>query len=828
MAENVGGGGGGRGESAGDKAREEFFSEAQEIVDGLSRDLLALDDVCRRGGSDAELVNDVFRAVHTLKGLSGLFGAAMMSGLSHELENLLDDLRLGRIELTSQVLDLLFQSVELYGRILAAAKGDAPEPAQEVKALLASLGQVAQQKGGGGGSVVAQYELDPGLLGVLTEYEEHRLRTNLQAGLSLYRMRVQFQLATIDSALDDLKAKTRPHGEIITFLPTGEGGDAESVELEILVASRASLGVLRPAVAGPNITVEEVRRRDGSPNPAASIPPPPLDPGAPGPPGTQGGQGTFGDPYRMSMGPPTTSAGDALLDEINAAGGSTRTSAPPPAPSFPPNQGQTGQYGQPGTYPPGGIPGAPLPVIPGAGFAGGTTSGGSSGSAGSRELTLRSVTQTVRVDIRKLDHLMNIVGELAIVRGVVARLSERVRLDPDLKEIAPDLHRLHRSFDRHLAQMQNGILEVRMVPLGQVFDKLARIVRQISREHDKQVNLVITGAETEIDKLIVEELSDPLMHMIRNAIDHGIEDKDERMRVGKPPVGTIALNAFQKGNHVVLEIEDDGKGMDPAVIVAAALRRGLVSESEAREMSSKEVLSLVFQPGFTTRDDVTALSGRGVGMDIVKTNISKLGGVVDISSEVGIGTKMTITLPITLAIISVLMLEVAGRTFCMPLASVEEAIVFDDSMIKTFEGREVMTQRGATLPIVRLAKLFQLEGWRPGVWINESAPTPKPPEVRPGRKAKSYCIVAAVADRRVGFIVDKLVGQQDIVIKALGKSLRKARGLAGATDLGDQRVGLVLDAAALINEVLASSPEGRLAGQLEGPRSPKAVAGGPS
>jgi len=801
MAENTGGGG--RGESAGDKAREEFFSEAQEIVDGLSRDLLALDDVCRRGGSDAELVNDVFRAVHTLKGLSGLFGAAMMSGLSHELENLLDDLRLGRIELTAQVLDLLFQSVELYGRILAAAKGDAPEPAPEVKALLAALGQVAQQKGGGGGSVVAQYELDPGLLGVLTEYEEHRLRTNLQAGLSLYRMRVQFQLATIDSALDDLKSKTRPHGEIITFLPTGEGGDSESVELEILVASRENLGVLKGAVAGPNISVEEVRRRDGGPNPAASIPPPPFEDAA---------RRDASDPYSVSISPPTTSGGDALLDEINAAsGGASRTSAPPPAPSFPPGPGAA----QPGTFPPMGLPGMPLPGM------GANANANANVSGNQRELTLRSVTQTVRVDIRKLDHLMNIVGELAIVRGVVARLSERVRLDPDLKEIAPDLHRLHRSFDRHLAQMQNGILEVRMVPLGQVFDKLARIVRQISREHDKQVNLVITGAETEIDKLIVEELSDPLMHMIRNAIDHGIEDKDERMRVGKPPVGTIALNAFQKGNHVVLEIEDDGKGMDPAVIIAAAIRKGLVSESEAREMSHKEILTLVFQPGFTTRDDVTSLSGRGVGMDIVKTNISKLGGVVDITSDIGIGTKMTITLPITLAIISVLMLEVAGRTFCMPLASVEEAIVFDDAMIKTFEGREVMTQRGATLPIVRLAKLFHLEGWRPGVWINEAAATPKPPEVRPGRKAKSYCIVASVADRRVGFIVDRLVGQQDIVIKALGRSLKKARGLAGATELGDQRVGLVLDAAALINEVLASSPEGRIAGALEGPRSPK-------
>ena len=770
MAEHGSGGSGGSRDSASDKAREEFFSEAQEIVDGLSRDLLALDEVSRRGGSDAELVNDVFRAVHTLKGLSGLFGAAMMSGLSHELENLLDDLRLGRIELTPQVLDLLFQSVELYGRILTAAKGDSTEPAADVKILLSALGQVAQQKGGGGGSVVAQYELDPGLLSVLTEYEEHRLRTNLQAGLSLYRMRVNFQLSTIDSALDDLKGKTRPHGEIITFLPTGEGGDAESVELEILVASREGLSVLGSAVAGPNLTIEEVRRRDAPPLARESIRPPVLD---------------SVEPFVIpSFGPPTTSPN--LFDLGEAAKG-TRTSRPPPAGSLPPP-----------------MPSVPPP--PNLAAPSGPSLGGAQARQDQREMTtLRSVTQTVRVDIRKLDHLMNIVGELAIVRSAVSRLTERVRADGELRALATALTRVHRSFDRHLAQMQNGILEVRMVPLGQVFDKLARIVRQISREHDKQVNLVVTGSETEIDKLIVEELSDPLMHMMRNAIDHGIEDRDERMRVAKPSVGTIALNAFQKGNHVVIEVEDDGKGMDPQVILGAALRRGLITEAEAREMSKKDVFSLVFQPGFTTRDDVTISSGRGVGMDIVQTNIAKLGGVVDITSDVGIGTKMTITLPITLAIISVLIVEVAGRTYCMPLANVEEAIVFDESMVRTFEGREVMTQRGQTLPLARLAKLFQLEGVRPGVYFNEDAKTPVPPPVKPTRP-KSYVVIATVADRRVGFVVDRLVGQQDIVIKALGKLLKRVRGFAGATQLGDQRVGLVLDAAALIAEVLASAP----------------------
>jgi two-component system chemotaxis sensor kinase CheA len=797
MAEHSGGG---PRDSAGDKAREEFFSEAQEIVDGLSRDLLSLDEVCRRGSSDAELVNDVFRAVHTLKGLSGLFGAAMMSGLSHELENLLDDLRLGRIELTSQVLDLLFQSVELYGRILTAAKGDGPEPAAEVKLLLAALGQVAQQKGGGGGTIVAQYELDPGLLGVLTEYEEHRLRTNLQAGLMLYRMRVQFQLATIDSALDELKGKTRPHGEIITFLPTGEGGDAESVELEILVASREGLSVLGAAVVGPNVTIEEVRRRESATQPKESMRPP-RPTGSDLPPSITSFvpalTGTFTEPTEP--------------DEYSEGARTSRPPAPAGNSVPPPPAGALAPPLAPSVHPPPMGANAQQAAAPNA----------ASARDAQRELTLRSVTQTVRVDIRKLDHLMNIVGELAIVRSAVSRLTERVRLDGELRELATSLTRLHRSFDRHLAQMQNGILEVRMVPLGQVFDKLARIVRQISREHDRQVNLVVTGAETEIDKLIVEELSDPLMHMMRNAIDHGIEDKDERMRVGKPPVGTIALNAFQKGNHVVIEVEDDGKGMDTSLILAAALRRGLVTEAEAREMSAKDVLALVFLPGFTTKEEATSLSGRGVGMDIVKTNIAKLGGVVEPSTYVGIGTKMTITLPITLAIISVLIVEVAGRTYCIPLASVEEAIVFDESMVRTFEGREVMTQRGQTLPIARLAKVFQLDDVRAGVWFNEDAKTPRPPEVQ-ARRPKSYVVIASVADKRVGFVVDRLVGQQDIVIKALGRSLKKVNGFAGATELGDQRVGLVVDAAALIAEVLASPPSdsrGRPAEPISRPRA---------
>jgi two-component system chemotaxis sensor kinase CheA len=287
------------------------------------------------------------------------------------------------------------------------------------------------------------------------------------------------------------------------------------------------------------------------------------------------------------------------------------------------------------------------------------------------------------------------------------------------------------------------------------------------------------------------------MHMIRNAIDHGIERREDRLRVGKPPVGTIALNAFQKGNHVVIELEDDGAGMNPQAIVAAAIRRGMLTPEEACELSPREAFGLVFMPGFTTKAVATDLSGRGVGLDVVKTNIAKLGGVVDIASEVGIGTKMTITLPITLAIINVLLVDLCGRLFGVPLASVEEAIALDESQVRAVESREVLTVRGASLPICRLERLFAMR--RPS-----SAPGSQGDAKSRGRRGgRAFVVIARVADRRLGLVVDELVGQQDIVIKPLGKSLRTVRGFAGATELGDQRVALILDVAALIEEVLA-------------------------
>ena len=636
----------------------------------------------------------------------------------------------------SDLIKLTNKTTYWYGRLLAAEKGEFAEPSQEVEELLLALGQVSPRRTSNGAGAVAQYDLDPGLFGVLTEYEEHRLRTTIKQGLRLFRIRVRFSLATIDSALDELKASARPHGEIITYLPTGTGAgaDAETIELEILMASAAPIERLRDAIQAPNVTIEEVARRTGSGRPSLMAVRSPED------------AASF-----VPKAPKFSAETGGVVDVLLSVAESPAMSVASPA-----------------------------------GGAGGRSSqrAGAQGSAAG-EMSLRSISQTVRVDIRKLDRLMTIVGELAIVRTAMSRLAERARgREGAPREVAIELQRLTRALERHLAQMQGGILEVRMVPLGQAFDKLARIVRQISRELGKEVSLVVTGAETEIDKLIVEELSDPLMHMIRNAIDHGIESRQERLNVGKSPVGTIALNAFQKGNLVVIELEDDGSGMDAKALLTTAVRRGMLTPEEARELTSREVFGLVFMPGFTTKEVATDLSGRGVGLDVVKTNIAKLGGVVDIASDVGIGTKMTITLPITLAIINVLLVDLCGRLFGVPLANVEEAIALEESQVRSVEGREVLTVRGASLPICRLERLFEVR--------RESH-----------RSRRAFVVIAKVADRRLGLVVDDLVGQQDIVIKPLGKSLRAVRGFAGATELGDQRVALILDVAALIEEVLA-------------------------
>jgi two-component system chemotaxis sensor kinase CheA len=710
-------------ESPTDKALQEFLSEAQEIVEAFNRDLLMLDEQRAQGQFDPEVINDAFRAVHSLKGLSGLFGVTRMTNLSHNLENLLDSLRLGRVELQPATLDLLFEAVGLFHKIVGeTASGGIGEEANLVEDLIARLDRVALKKETPTeASPWGGWELDASLLSVLTEYEEHRLRENIKSGRALYRIHAAFDLMTIDKGLDDLKSRLKPIGEVITYLPSAEAANDQQIELDVILGAQAELDEVVRALAGTSTSAALMPKK--------------------------------ATPATTAKSERAERADRAERDERHDETAAPRASA------------DTSDSGR-----------AVADVDKVRRL-----------DRDDDELTLKSVSQTVRVDIRKLDHLMNIVGELGIGRAGLTQILDRVKLDRTQTKLARDLHHELRALSRKLDELQAGILEVRMVPLGQIFDKLSRVVRKISRDAGKEIRLGISGADTELDKLIVEELSDPLMHVMRNCIDHGIEKPADRVRVGKPEIGTISIRAEQRGNHVVIQIEDDGAGIDERKLVRRAIERGLIDENAAREFGRREVFNLMFLPGLSTKDTADELSGRGVGMDVVKTNIARLSGIIDVESEWGVGTRLTITLPITLAIIQALIIRAAGRTFAVPLNSVLESLRVTQKDVRLIERREVMSLRGQTLPLARLERMFRLER-----------------ENLEGVPPKQFVVVVGLAQHRIGLLVDELLGQEDIVIKSLGRALSKVNGVAGATELGGKKTVLVLDVAQIVEEAVGA------------------------
>jgi two-component system chemotaxis sensor kinase CheA len=394
--------------------------------------------------------------------------------------------------------------------------------------------------------------------------------------------------------------------------------------------------------------------------------------------------------------------------------------------------------------------------------------------------SLKSISDTVRVDIRKLDELMNLVGELVIQRGAIGEIAAGLLADPATARVGRELAKIHKTLERRLADLQAGVLEVRMVPLRQVFEKLSRVVRRLRRDEGKDVRLEIRGGDTELDKLIVEQLADPLMHVVRNAFDHAIEPAAERSAAGKPAEGLIRLEALQRGNHVVIEVRDDGRGIDPAAVLQRAVSLGLVDREDAPSLTRKQVLDLVFAPGLSTSEAVTETSGRGVGMDVVRENVTALGGLVHVDSEIGRGTTVSFTLPITLAIIQAVLVGVGDQRFAIPLTSVLETLLVDPATIERSEGREFLNLRGEPLALRRLHAEFGL------------APPPL--------GARQAVVVVGLGDTRVGVLVDRLEGQQDAVIKPIQGPVRNVRGIAGATELGQQGTVLVLDVAALVED----------------------------
>jgi len=393
--------------------------------------------------------------------------------------------------------------------------------------------------------------------------------------------------------------------------------------------------------------------------------------------------------------------------------------------------------------------------------------------------TPATVEQTIRVDVKRLDHLMNLIGELVLAKNRLIKINDDVEERYEGEEFLEELNQVVSIVSIVTTDLQIAVMKTRMLPVGKVFNKFPRMIRDLSRELHKEIDLEISGEDTELDKSIVEEIGDPLVHIIRNSCDHGIETPEIRTANGKPSKGTIDLKAYNEGNQIVIQIDDDGKGLDANMLKAKSLENGIITEKESDSMGEKEAFSLIFKPGFSTAAAVTSVSGRGVGMDVVKTNIEKLNGMIDIESTLGSGTSIKLKIPLTLAIIQALLVGVQEEYYAIPLASVLETVRISKDEIYSVEGRSVMRLREEVLSLVHIGDIFEVER------ILDAS-------------EHAYVVVLGLGTSKLGLIVDTLVGQEEIVIKSLGDYLKGIEGIAGATIRGDGGVTLIVDVVALM------------------------------
>jgi two-component system chemotaxis sensor kinase CheA len=658
-----------------ERAREEFASEAEELLEALSSGIVELES--QGENVRPELVNKIFREVHSLKGLAGMLGFTDISELSHNLEDMLDRLRMGKIPINRQLIDVLFDAVDTLNRLVIAIHNPQMEELVDLQGLSTRVHQVISlEHAEKPDALLDSIELDEQTRRSLTEYEEHRLRENIRKTRHIFSIELSFDFATFDEKLRAATGALSDSGEVISTLPAIDpSGAGNGIAFRLLYGTDLDAAAVQQKL--PEASISSIRRDAGTPAQAA----------------------------------------------------------------------------------------AEIPE---------------------EDLSLRSVSRTVRVDIGKLDSVMNIVGELIVQKTQLETLA-RGTTGQSERVSAHELTKIGRNLDRKLNDLQRSVIEIRMVPVGQIYTKLARTVRKIARELGKEIELTLRGEETELDKMMVEELSDPLMHIIRNAIDHGIEPAEERVRLGKPPVGRVTLDAYQTGNSVVIDIRDDGRGIDAEAVRRVAVARGLLGPHES--IDPQRAVEILFMPGFTTAAAVSEISGRGVGLDVVKRNLQELKGNIEVHSAPGEGSTFRISLPITLAIIQALVVRAGDDAYAIPLTSVEESLRIHPSEILSVEGREVFNLRESAIPLLRLSDAFGIGS--------------------PGRE-KLFIVVTRAGERQIGLVVDALVRQQEIVIKSIGERLKAIPGIAGATEVGENEIILVIDVGSLI-ETFGDAARGKRA-----------------
>jgi len=655
-----------------------FVDESRETLQSLNDNLLKLES----SPEDMETVNEVFRLLHTLKGMAGTMGFENMMKLCHKMENVLDNVRGGNVKLTESLMDKLFTGVDIVERMvnnIVESGNDVLEDI-DVDSIVRSFDEIqgTETETESEKTEEKKEEKPEKMEGIPIEVEEpvrNVVEKAIGEGFNSYYIKVTLKEGTqLKSARMYLVFHKIEEmgGEIVKTVPPVEDIEEEKFDLDvdmIVIIKKDKEDLVRAITSISDI--DRVIIKDFLPKT-----------------------------------PSVKEKPEEVKEEVKIEEKTVE-----------------------------------------------------------ERKTKKKLTQTVRVDIDKLDTLMNLMGELVIARSRIVDTLKKY----NIKEVDESLAQL----SRITLDLQNIVMKVRMVPIAFVFNRFPRMVRDLSKKMGKEVNFIIKGEETELDRTFVEEIGEPILHLLRNAIDHGIESKEERIAKGKPPIGTIVLSARHEGNNVVIEVQDDGRGMDRDKIVKRAIEMGLIDELKASTLPDERVFEFLFTPGFSTKEDVSEVSGRGVGMDVVKNVVESLNGSVSIESQKDVGTKVTIRLPLTLAIIQALLVKVNNYVYAIPIANIDSTLMVSKDDIQTVQDKEVIVIRGEVIPIYKLWEVLEIPHETEGGAMNT--------------------VIIRIGNRKYGLVVDKLLGQEDIVIKSLGKIFSDVKEFSGAAILGDGSIALILD-----------------------------------
>lgn len=683
---------------------EIFIDETKEHLESLNTQVLELE----KDPHNSETINEIFRAAHSLKGMAGTMGYKRMQRLTHDMENAFSEVRSGKLEVSADMIDIVFQCLDALEEYLTCITETADEGTNDNEALIARIDAVVNGKSGKPAETVAVQEVKTGEKKpdsekdyhsvVLKDFEMHAACQAVRKGLHFYGITIQIEETCIlKSARAFLVFKNvEPFGEVIRSEPGVQDIEDEKFDwsFSIFVVSKEPLDRILDAIRN----VSEIRS-------------------------VVGGELDVPDSEGQEKKEESAAAVEEKTQEAKEAASK-----------------QTSQKASPAAQASGGKP---------------------------------VVNRSVRVDLDKLDVLMNLVSELITAKNGIVSVS-----DSEKSGATQAIREQVEYLESITTNLHESVMKVRMMPIESVVSRFPRMIRDLSKKLGKKMELYMSGEDTELDRTVIDEIGDPLMHILRNAADHGLESEEVRVERGKPAVGSIFLDAYQDGNNVVIEVRDDGNGIDVERVREKAIEKGTITKEQAANMEDKEIIDLLFRPSFSTAEKISDVSGRGVGLDVVKTKIEGLGGDIEVRTALGEGSTFIIRLPLTLAIIQALMVTLGDEKYAIPLSTIQtiEDITIED--IKYVRGKEVINLRDNVIPIIRLSEILDVE---------------KSEETQ-----NLIVVIIQKGDKKAGLVVDQLIGQQEIVIKSLGKHLNNNKLLSGATILGDGEVALILDVNTLL------------------------------